>query len=158
MRGVIESLSIEDRYWEKVDRRGEDECWPWLAGVNPKTGYGIFHPGRNSGLPQTINAHRFGAFMADVIEGLDDPMHIDHVAERGCTRRDCQNPRHFEAVTNRENLRRGRGYRLIEDRDNRCINGHEYTPENTYQPPNGGAIRCRRCASTRERKRGPRGR
>ena len=23
--------SVEERFWEKVDRRGPDECWPWTA-------------------------------------------------------------------------------------------------------------------------------
>lgn len=31
--------SLADRFWEKVDVRGPDECWPWLASTNPN-GYG----------------------------------------------------------------------------------------------------------------------
>jgi hypothetical protein len=31
--------STEQRFWEKVDRRGDDECWPWLGQVG-KNGYG----------------------------------------------------------------------------------------------------------------------
>jgi len=33
-------MTLEMRFWEKVDRRGDLECWPWL-GVTVK-GYGIF--------------------------------------------------------------------------------------------------------------------
>ncbi len=34
-------LSTEDieRFWEKVDRRGADECWPW-KGLKNRAGYG----------------------------------------------------------------------------------------------------------------------
>lgn len=39
-------LSLEDRFWPKVDRRGDDECWPWLAGTirqrYPGPRYGAF--------------------------------------------------------------------------------------------------------------------
>ena len=33
-------MTLEMRFWEKFDRRGDLECWPWL-GVTVK-GYGIF--------------------------------------------------------------------------------------------------------------------
>lgn len=159
MRGLIEREPTEARYWAKVDRRSDSECWPWKAGVNRVTGYGVFHPGRRSGYPLTVNAHRFGAMLAGMISDLADTRCIDHVASRGCTRRDCQNPAHFEAVTNEENLRRGRGYRLVEGRDTACMNGHEYTSENTYINPNDPKDkRCRECARIHDRKRAPRGR
>ena len=39
---------IEERFWEKVDRRGDDECWPWIAGEDRK-GYGkIWYRGRKA--------------------------------------------------------------------------------------------------------------
>lgn len=31
----------EARFWEKVDKRGPDECWPWIASPGRK-GYGQF--------------------------------------------------------------------------------------------------------------------
>jgi len=27
----VSALSLEERFWQKVDRRGYGECWPWLA-------------------------------------------------------------------------------------------------------------------------------
>jgi hypothetical protein len=35
MRGTL-----EERFWEKVDIRAEDECWPWTASKNRDNGYG----------------------------------------------------------------------------------------------------------------------
>lgn len=33
--------TLEDKFWEKVDRKSPDECWLWLASLN-KDGYGCF--------------------------------------------------------------------------------------------------------------------
>jgi hypothetical protein len=36
--------SLADRFWEKVQKLGPDDCWPWLAGKNGK-GYGSIRRG-----------------------------------------------------------------------------------------------------------------
>lgn len=92
------STNLVDRFWAAVDRRGPEECWPWLKGKDGH-GYGAFtFHGR------TMGAHRFA------YERLFGPIHpdleLDHVAARGCTRRDCCNPWHLEEVTHAENVRR----------------------------------------------------
>lgn len=33
--------SLAERFWSKVDRRGDDECWPWLA-ARGHAGHGNF--------------------------------------------------------------------------------------------------------------------
>lgn len=33
-------MPLEERFWSRVDRRGDDECWPWLGPVNGS--YGAF--------------------------------------------------------------------------------------------------------------------
>jgi len=35
---------LSERFWSKVDRRGDDECWAWMANKNNK-GYGMISPG-----------------------------------------------------------------------------------------------------------------
>jgi hypothetical protein len=56
---------VEERFWRKVDRRGFDDCWPWLE--SSKTlGYGLFWvcagdlevPAEQSGWGKKIAAHR----------------------------------------------------------------------------------------------------
>lgn len=40
-------MKTEDRFWPKVDRRGYDECWPWLAcTLKPEPGRRILPYGR----------------------------------------------------------------------------------------------------------------
>lgn len=132
-----------ERFWAKVDKRTANECWPWTAGKTAQ-GYGGFHPAKNT----TVLAHRWS--YRDAHGSLDSSLVVDHL----CRNRTCVNPAHLEQVTNLENLRRGEGYALANGMRSACINGHEYTPDNTYIDPSGGA-RCRRCARIRDAHRIP---
>src|SRR5215207_4655730 len=86
----IRTGPAEARFWAKVDRSGgPDACWPWI----PKpmaNGYGrVWWNGRSE------VAHRIAYLLAKgpIPAGLT----VDHVKERGCTLRACQNPAHLEA-------------------------------------------------------------
>lgn len=131
------------RTWEESFNlhcvKGEG-CWEW-GGVIHGGGYGVISSGRNTQL-----AHRWSYehHVGEIPEGLV----IDHL----CRNRSCVNPAHLEPVTNEENLRRGAGYGLQNGMRTTCINGHEYTAENTYTGPDGGK-RCRTCARILSRKR-----
>ena len=98
----------EERFWVKVDKRGPDECWEWLAGRN-SDGYGTFAI-RRSDRPDRfmpITAHRFswnlhGGDLPLVAEHGRNDRTIDHT----CKNRLCVNPAHMEVVTHEENARR----------------------------------------------------
>jgi hypothetical protein len=85
---------IAERYWAKVDKRGPDECWPWLGGKT-RDGYGqIFEgPGHNKSFTPTRFAHHLALEFA----GVEVPpgMVRDHI----CKNRGCQNPAHIRVVT-----------------------------------------------------------
>lgn len=91
-----------ERFWSRVDVRDPVECWPW-TGLKDRDGYGRF---RVNAQQKAFGVHRW-AYMSlrgPIPEGLV----IDHL----CRVRHCVNPDHLEAVTNAENVRRGRaGYR-----------------------------------------------
>jgi hypothetical protein len=74
---------------------------------------------------------------------IPEGLTIDHL----CKNPGCVRPDHLEAVTMRENIRRGSWASRTH-----CINGHEYTEENTYRMPSGYRD-CRRCIYLRGRKR-----
>ena len=49
---MIIDQKVLDRFWEKVNIKGSDECWEWIA--SKATGYGLFsYRGR------LVTAHRF---------------------------------------------------------------------------------------------------
>jgi hypothetical protein len=70
-----DELSPEDRFWEKVKRGLDDECWEWQAGRNAG-GYGTFGTNHKSYL-----AHRFSW-----------EIHYDKIPSGLCVLHQCDNP------------------------------------------------------------------
>ena len=103
-------------------------CWLW-TGALQSMGYGHGRLNRAAFL-----AHRLSylVFRGPIPEGLV----LDHL----CRTPACCNPDHLEAVTHKENLRRGYSGELT----THCPHGHEYTPENTWRNPKGHRF-CRAC-------------
>lgn len=98
---------LEERFLKRVQIRQPEECWPWLGGHTSED-YGLFGGGELTkdangySYHKKVTAHRF----AYILEYGDIPKGyvIDHL----CRTPPCVNPRHLEAVTQQENLRRGK--------------------------------------------------
>jgi HNH endonuclease len=145
-----------ERFWQRVDRRGPNECWPWTGEI-VTGGYGVFRPlGRRS---RRVRAHRW------LWEQLHGPLppgvvldHLCHTPECvvvsravGCPHRRCMNPAHLAPATNRENVTRGNGWAGRKARQTHCIHGHPLTGTNLYVDP-GGRRHCRECKRLHDRK------
>ncbi len=99
----------EERFWSLTDRKGPEECWPWL-GTKITVGYGVFVRSRRD--PQYAHRASYEMFVGPIPDGLT----IDHTCHNRdpdcpggkCPHRLCVNPAHLEPVTSAENLRRGR--------------------------------------------------
>lgn len=137
--GVTQPL--EPRFWSKVDRRGEDECWLWQAGLDPK-GYGNFWM-------DGTTRHAYRVAYELVVGPVPTGLELDHL----CRVRACVNPSHLEAVTHQVNNNRGESPSAHHARKTHCIRGHEFTPENTYVPPKAPNKRyCKTCAAAASRR------
>lgn len=138
-----------DRFWARVDKRGPDECWPWIDRLD-RDGYGTFKV-----LRRPKRAHRFAyeLLVGPILEGhtLDHACHTRDPSCPGghCPHRRCVNPAHLVPMTPNANVTANR------ERKTHCKHGHEFTPENTRwkRHRNGETYReCRVCHNERARR------
>lgn len=133
--------TADERFDRHVDRSNPSGCWPWTGSRNK--GYGQF---KING--RTVRAHRYAYERA--YGPIPPGAHVHHMTEDECVLGPaCCNPEHMMAVTPAVHARVGT---LAEKRRGAyCVNGHRFTPENTYVDPRGHR-QCRTCRRLRARR------
>lgn len=130
--------SLFERFQSRYIPEPNSGCWLW-TGNTMSNGYGVMSLGKRR---VKMLAHRYAyeQYKGRIPEGLV----LDHLCRVVC----CVNPEHLEAVEQRENIFRGVGVPVHRKAQTHCVNGHEFTHENTNI--RRGCRECRIC--TREYK------
>ena len=83
---------LEARFWDRVDVRGIDECWPWKGGVDG-AGYGCI---KVRGVQQAAHRISFEQHFGKIPAGL--------VVRHWCDNPICENPYHLLLGTHQQNM------------------------------------------------------
>lgn len=95
IRGDDPQVAI-DRFWSKVARGPEQECWPWIKELTNK-GYGTFRA-HNNGKRHTL-AHRYAFEVANGVKLIRS-----QVVLHSCDNPPCCNPAHLRVGTQKDNM------------------------------------------------------
>lgn len=132
-----------NRFWSKVKKT--DACWEWTAHTN-KSGYCYFKWNGSKYL-----VHRISMWLSGKIKLTfeDHSSVVDHI----CKNKVCVNPLHLRVVSQRVNsLENSNGIGAINSKKTHCLNGHQFSKENTRIAKSKNERICRTCRKERAQK------
>jgi hypothetical protein len=125
-------------YFESRTTVTDSGCWEWSLFRNAR-GYGQAKMAAVQNRP--IGAHRLSYLLH--VGPIPDGMTVDHL----CFNPPCVNPEHLRLLSHSENA----GHQLDAYKTH-CVNGHEFTPENTrIREEKNGRRSCKACHRDGER-------
>jgi hypothetical protein len=128
---------LAERVFEKVEPTLF--CWTWHGAIS-EAGYGVVGLGRRGEGNGLVHRVVYELLVGPIPPGMD----LDHL----CRNRWCCNPGHLEPVTRQVNVDRGAHAKGWAEKEiTHCVNGHEFTPGNTWR--SAKQRHCRACARDR---------
>lgn len=86
---------LSERFWGNVEKRGADECWPWV-GSSWTYGYGSIQIGGREGRKHQSNRVVWLLMNGEIPDGM--------VVRHKCHNRACCNPSHLELGSRADNV------------------------------------------------------
>jgi hypothetical protein len=144
MRLVADALT--GQYQRRVPLDLWQPCWPWRGEITME-GYGRL---TIDGAQKYSHRLSYQLHVGPIPRGWE----IDHAChdegcndtERLCPHRACWNPAHLQAVSSRENSKRGNHPLHAIARRQQCARGHDLRVDANVQTRRDGRRRCRICA------------
>jgi len=121
----------EKRFMSKVERQ-PNGCWFWRGTIGP------------SGYPYVSLNHHLRRAHRVSYEHWSGSLAVGLVVHHECENVSCVNPQHLSAMTQRENILKGRSFQAQNAKKTHCKRGHEFSAENVRLERDGSRT-CRAC-------------
>lgn len=129
-------MNYNEKFWKHVNKTSD--CWNWIGAkfASNRNMYGMFYAGKHN----NVLAHRYS--YEQEFGSIPNNLVIDHKCRNGL----CVNPSHLEAVTNKENIMRGKGAPARNALKTHCKRGHLLSGNNLYNRKSNHRA-CKACGN-----------